>query len=101
MEEIIKQPVPVWLGVIITLIGMFIFNAALIFPKAKKFSEISVSKWWQETQIRFCISSMIIAIVFYMSWYYNTLTAEHCAYLGIVGNLIIDRIIKATNAQTK
>lgn len=101
MEEIIKQSVPVWLGIIIVLVGMFIFNAALIFPKAKKFSEISISKWWNETQIRFCVSSIVIAIVFYMSWHYNTLTAEHCFYLGIVGNLIVDRIIKATNGQIK
>ena len=101
MEEIIKQPVPVFLGIIITLIGMFIFNAALIFPKAKTFAEISIKKWWQETQIRFCVSTLIISIVFYMSWYYDTLTAEHCFYLGVVGNLIIDRIIKSVNGQTK
>lgn len=100
MEEIIKHEVPVWLGVIIALIGMLIYNMALIYPKAKTFSEISVSKWWKETQIRFCFSLLIITIVFYMSWYYSTLTGEHCLYLGIVGNLIVDRIIKATNGQS-
>lgn len=101
MEEILKQEVPVWLGVIITLIGMFIFNAIMVFPKAKAFRELSLSKWWAETQIRFCMATLIITIVFYMSWYYGTLTAEHCFELGVIGNLIIDRIIKATNAQSK
>lgn len=99
MEEILKEHVPVWLGIILTLVGMFIFNVAMIFPKAKTFAEISVSIWWKETQIRFSISTIIIAVVFYMSWYYDTLTAEHCLELGLIGNLIIDRIIKATNGQ--
>lgn len=99
--EIIKQNIPVWFGIIITLVGMFIFNAALIYPKAKKFSEISVRIWWEETQIRFTMSLLIIAIVFYGSWYYNQLTIEHCLYLGIVGNLIVDRIIKASNGKIK
>lgn len=92
--------VSVLLGAIITLFGMFVFNAFMIFPKAKSFKEISINKWWEETQIRFVMACLIITIVFYMSWYYGTLTVEHCFYLGIVGNLIVDSIIKA-NAKSK
>lgn len=98
MDEILKQDVPVWLGILLVLLGMFIFNMVMVFPKAKTFAELSLKKWWSETQIRFIISSMIITIVFYMSWYYGTLTFEHCIELGLIGNMIVDRIIKATNA---
>lgn len=88
-----------FIGFICVIIGMLFVNMVLIYPKVKSFAEISISKWWTETRIRFMISLIIVSIVYYMSWYYGTISIERCFYLGIIGNLIVDRIIKA-NAQS-
>jgi hypothetical protein len=95
--EILHEIVPVWLGILLTLLGMFVYNLAMIFPKAKRFSQISIKKWWNETQIRFCMSAIVIAIIFYMGWYYDTLTGEHCVELGLIGNMVIGKLIKTIN----
>jgi len=98
MEEL-SSNISLLAGSIIALIGTFVFNLLMIFPKVKDVREISIKKWWIETRIRYVFSLMMIANFLYVNWYYDTLTIEHSFFLGLVGNLIVDRIIKSTKWQ--
>lgn len=103
MSEILDKTVHPILGIIIVLFGMLLYNFANVRGSSaiKKFSDIKIGQWWDETQVRFVFSSIVIAIMFYMSWYYNELTAQHCFDLGLIGNLFLDKMLKAmSNAKT-
>lgn len=100
--EILENKVPVSIGFLMVLIGIFIYHVMLIRSSSNvdKFSDIKISIWWAKEQIRFILSFIIIMVFFYMSWYYDKLTGEHCLYLGVIGNFALDRFMKIMEIGT-
>lgn len=96
MEILAGLKVPFWANLLLTLIGMFLYNIAIIRSSSRinKFSDIKIAIWWDENQIRFTMATMIIAVIFAVSIYYDTLTVERSLCLGVVGNLALDKFLK-------
>lgn len=94
--EILENKVPVSIGFLLVLVGIFIYNILLIraSTKVQKFSDIKFRIWWDQEQIRFVMSVMVIIVVFYMSWYYDKLTGERCLLLGTVGNFVLEKFMQ-------
>lgn len=103
MEEILNNKVPVSIGFILVVIGVIFYNLLMIRASSKvdKFSDIKIRIWWDKEQIRFVMTLMIIGVIFYMTWYYQQLTAKNCLMLGLAGNLFLDKFMKIVGIGNK
>lgn len=94
-----NEKISVIVAVLIVLAGMFIYNVLEII--SGRFSDTILKVWWLELRVRFIMSAMVISIFFYLMYTYEMLEVAHCFYLGVVGNLIIDKILQAINGKAK
>lgn len=101
--EILNVKVNTAMGFLIVIFGMMIYNLLLIraSQRVNKFSDIKFRIWWNETQIRFIMTLMVIMVIFYCSWYYDQLNAERCLFMGTAGSLVLDKFMQIMNIGNK
>ncbi len=94
--DLLNEKVPPLIGILLSLCGMFFYYMSEIIGatgQVKKFSDIKLRIWWDDHQIKFTMICMVSAVLFYLSWHYDQLTAQHCLELGIMGNMFLDKFL--------
>lgn len=96
LQNIANIKVGLFGSIILTIIGILIYNIAELMAtnKVKHFSDFHFAIWWYDNQIRFSASILIIFCLFWLSYSYELLTADKALLLGLVGNLIISKLVK-------
>lgn len=83
-------------SMLIALLGIFIYTFLHIrsSKRVKKFSDIKIGIWWRENQINFVFTIFICLSIIIASWYSETLTVERALFIGVVGNVVADKLLK-------
>jgi Mn2+/Fe2+ NRAMP family transporter len=95
LNQVLSAQISPLFGILLTLTGMFFYYVSEMMggKSIEKFSDLQIKVWWQHHQIKFTMICMVVSILFYLSWKYSQLTAQHCFELGIMGNLFLDKFL--------
>jgi len=95
-QEIANIKVGLLGNILLTIIGILIYNIAELMAtnKVKHFKDFHFAIWWYDNQVRFSASILIVSCLFWLSYSYQLLTADKALLLGLVGNLIIAKLVK-------
>lgn len=95
INEIASIKVGLGQGIILTLIGIIVYNLAELISskKLKTARDFVFAIWWYDNSIKFIGSCLIISCLFWLSYSNNVLTADKALLLGIVGNLLFAKFI--------
>lgn len=95
IQEIANVRVELFEGIILTIIGIIIYNIAELMAtkKIKTIKDFVFAIWWYDNSLKFIGSCLIISCLFWLSYSNNILTADKALLLGIVGNFTFSKFI--------
>lgn len=95
INEIANLKVGLFANMVLTLIGIVIYNICELMAtkKLKSINDFVFSLWWYDNNLKFIASCLIISCLFWLSASYNVLTADKALLLGLVGNLLVSKMI--------
>ena len=84
------------LGALVCFVGFFIYHFMTVasHQSIKKFSDVKLSKWWGDNQIKFVLSVVISGILYYTKMQAEGMTVDGAFLIGFSSSVITKHLFK-------